>query len=78
MIKDKSRGRHHSPGYIKRFITESLGGEYVGIEQTDEDVNQLWYCKYLSAEIDHRKWQIEPAKSQPIIWTAAQISEHKP
>ncbi len=60
------------------FITESLGCEYVGIEQTDEDVSQLWYCKYLLAEIDHRKWQIEPAKSQPLIWAAAQISEHKP
>jgi len=59
------------------FVTESIGGEYVGIEQVDEDVSRLWYCDYLLARIDHKRWRIEPVKSQPLIWAAAQISEHK-
>jgi len=70
-------GDIHYPGK-RLFITESLGSEYVGIEQIDEDISRLWYCKYLLGEIDHRKWQVVPAKSQPLIWAAAQISEHKP
>ena len=60
------------------FATESLRGEYVGIEQVDEDVSLLWYCSYLLGQIDHRKWQIEPVKSRPLISAAAEISEHKP
>ncbi len=39
---------------------------------------ELWYCKYLLAEIDRRKWQIVLVKSQPLICAAAQIGEHKP
>lgn len=60
------------------FATESLRGEYVGIEQVDEDVSLLWYCNYLLGRIDHRKWRIVPAKSPPLISAAAEISEHKP
>ena len=60
------------------FLTESLGGEYIGIEQIDEDISLLWYCDYLLAEIDHRKWQVAPAKSRPLICAAAQISDYKP
>jgi len=60
------------------FGTESLRGEYAGIEQVDEDVSLLWYCSYLLGQIDHRKWQIEPVKSRPLISAAAEISEHKP
>lgn len=48
------------------FATESLRGEYVGIEQTDEDMSLLWYCSYLLGRIDHRKLQIVPAKNQPL------------
>jgi len=59
------------------FLTESLRGEYVGVEQISEDVCWLWYCDYLLARIDHKRWRIEPVKSQPLIWAAAQISEHK-
>ena len=53
------------------FATESLRGEYVGIEQVDEDVSLLWYCSYLLGRIDHRKWQIEPVKSQPLSSSAS-------
>ncbi len=60
------------------FTTESLGGEYVGIEQTDEDISLLWYCDYLLGRIDHKKWWIAPVKSQPLICAAAQISDYKP
>ena len=44
------------------FLTECLTGDYVGVEQIDEDTSKLWYCDYLLGRIDHRKWQIVPAK----------------
>jgi len=53
------------------FLTESLRGEDIGIEQISEDVSRLWYCDYLLGEIDHRKWQIGPVKSQPFILAAS-------
>ncbi len=53
------------------FVTESLRGEYVGIEQIDEDASQLWYCKYLLGWIDHSKWRIRPAESQPLSSAAS-------
>jgi transposase InsO family protein len=57
------------------FLTESLRGEYVGVEQVDEDVSWLWYCGYLLGEIDHRNWHIRPAKSRPLM--AGVNSSHK-
>jgi len=60
------------------FLTESLRGEYVGVEQIDEVLSWLWYCGYLLGEMDHRSWRIRASKSRPLIWAAAQISEHKP
>ena len=60
------------------FLTESLRGEYVGIEQVSEDNSLLWYCSYLLGRIDHKKLRIEPAKARPLIWAAAQISDYKP
>jgi len=53
------------------FVTESLRGEYVGIEQISEEVSCLWYCDYLLGHIDHRKWQLSPAKSQPLSSAAS-------
>ncbi len=53
------------------FVTESLRGEYVGVEQISEDMSRLWYCDYLLGQIDHRKWQISPAKSQPLSSAAS-------
>ena len=61
------------------FTTESLRGEYVGIEQIDEDISLLWYCNYLLGRIDHRKWRIIPAKPNRLSGQlAGQINEHKP
>lgn len=60
------------------FLTESLGGEYIGVEQISEDGSLLWYCNYLLGRLDHRRGLIEPAKSRPLISAAAEISEHKP
>ncbi len=45
------------------FVSESLGSQYVGIEQIDEDTSWLWYCAYLLGRIDHRNWQIRPLSS---------------
>jgi len=53
------------------FATESLRGEYVGIEQIDEAVSLLWYCSYLLGQIDHRKLQIGPAENQPLSSAAS-------
>jgi len=53
------------------FVTESLRGEYVGVEQIDEDVSLLWYCSYLLGRIDRRKWQIKTVKSQPLSSAAS-------
>jgi putative transposase len=56
---------HHGDVYYcgKRFfVTECLSGEYVGIEQIEEDRSRLWYCNYELGTIDHRKWQVTPAK----------------
>lgn len=71
---------HGDIRYLGRrlFTTESLGGEYVGIEQTGEDISILWYCDYLLGRIDHRKWQIAPGKSRSLICAYAQISGYKP
>jgi len=49
------------------FVSESLCNEYVGLERVDEDRSFLWYCNYLLGQIDHRKWQIWPAKKEPFI-----------
>jgi transposase InsO family protein len=64
---------HGDVYYLGRrlFATESLRGEYVGVEQVDEDVSLLWYCDYLLGRINHRKWQIEPVKSQPLSSAAS-------
>ena len=53
------------------FLTESLRGEYVGVEQISEDISYLWYCDYLLGRINHRKWQIKPVKSRPLISAAS-------
>jgi len=61
------------------FLTESLCGEYIGVEQIDEDISLLWYCKYLLGQLDHRKWAIKPAKPIGLsAQLAGQIKEHKP
>jgi len=53
------------------FVTECLRGEYVGVEQIDEDTSWLWYCNYLLGRIDLRKLQIEPVKSPPLSSAAS-------
>jgi len=61
------------------FITESLGDDCVGIERVDEDMSLLWYCGYPLGCIDHKKWQIGPAKIARVSpQPAAEIREHKP
>ena len=61
------------------FTTESLQGQYVGIEQIDEDTSLLWYCDYLLGRIDHRKWRIISAKPNSLSdQLAGQINEPKP
>ena len=60
------------------FTTESIGGEYVGIEQVSEDASWLWYCGYLLGLIDHRKWRIRPIRSRSLSSAEAELSDYKP
>lgn len=45
------------------YLSQSLSGQPVGIEQIDEDYSRVWYCSYLLGCVDHRNWRIIPAKS---------------
>ena len=61
------------------FATESLAGDYVGLEQIDEDTSLLWYCRYLLGRLDHRRWLLVPAESNRLsVQLAGQISTPKP
>ena len=61
------------------FVSQSLAGELVGVEQINEDNSRLWYCNYLLGQIDHRKWTLTPAKPSGLsVQLAGQINEHKP
>lgn len=49
------------------FLSECLIGEYVGLEQIDDDKSRLWYCNHELGEFDHKRWRIEPAKQYPLF-----------
>ena len=53
------------------FVSQSLQGEYVGLERIDDDMSLLWYCDYLLGQMDYREWKIRPVKNQPLISTAS-------
>ena len=58
------------------YVSQSLAGEWVGLEQIDEDCSRLWYCDYLLGQIDHHAWQIIQIKStrviRPASWTGSE------
>ena len=61
---------HHDDIYYsgrRFFVTERLSGEYVSIEQIEEDKSRLWYCNYELGTVDHRKWQVVPAESHALF-----------
>ena len=61
------------------FTTQSLAGQYIGIEQEDEDLSLLWYCGYLLGQLDHKTWRIGPPKSRRLSpQLAAGINAPKP
>jgi transposase InsO family protein len=45
------------------YLSQSLSGQPVGIEQIDEDYSRVWYCSYLLGCVDHRNWRMIPANS---------------
>ena len=45
------------------FLSESLSGEYIGLEQVDEDMSLLWYCDYLLGQLNHRRRRVEAVRS---------------
>jgi hypothetical protein len=49
------------------FVSECVGGEYIGIEQIEQDRSRLWYCNYELGTVDHRKWQVTPAKCRALL-----------
>jgi transposase InsO family protein len=58
------------------FVNGGLCHEYVGIERVDDDTSRLWYCNYELGTLDHRKWQIEPAKCCPLSAGASPCTAH--
>ncbi len=46
------------------FLSESLRGENVGLEEVSEDTSLLWYCDYLLGRLDHRRWRVEAVRSE--------------
>ena len=65
-----SRVQHHGDIYYfgrRFFVTECLSGEYVGIEQIDEDRSRLWYCNYELGTVDHQKWQVVPSECRALF-----------
>ena len=63
------------------YVSLPLAGEFVGIEQTDEDKCRLWYCDYLLGYIDCYAWKIIPAKAtryvRPASWTGSEYKSEK-
>jgi len=84
---DPFRVRHvRTGGEIKLnnnllYVSQGLAGQWVGIEQTDEDSSRLWYCNYLLGQIDHRNWTIIPAKLtcniSPGTWATSKHNSKK-
>ena len=71
---DVTRVQLHGDIRIKNrrlFISQSLGDQYIGIEQVSEDFSLLWYCDYPLGQIDHREWKIKAVQNQPLISTAS-------
>jgi len=63
------RVQHHGDVYyrgVRFFVTECLSGEYIGIEQAEDDRSRLWYYRYELGTVDHRKWQVAPAKCRAL------------
>jgi len=76
------RVRPHGDIYYqgrRLFVTESLAGDYVGLESIDEDTSLLWYCRYVLGRLDHRRWLLVPAEPNRLsVQLAGQISPHQP
>lgn len=45
----------------RMFVSETLGGQWVGLERVGETRSLLWYCDYLLGEIDHETWTLYAA-----------------
>jgi len=45
------------------FLSESLRGEYIGLEQVSENMSYLWYCDYLLGHLDHRRRRVDGVRS---------------
>ena len=59
------------------FLSESLGGEYVGLEPIADDRSRLWYCHYQVGELDHRRWKIKQAIQCPLFAEVNPCPAHK-
>lgn len=59
------RGEIYLGGKVM-FLSESLMGEYVGIEQIEERTSRLWFCNYMLGTFDHESRRIKPAKMYPL------------
>jgi transposase InsO family protein len=58
------------------FVTESLAGEYIGLEPIAEDKSRLWYCDYELGVLNHREWRIEQVYRHPLLAGASPCTAH--
>jgi putative transposase len=49
------------------YLSESLGGEYVGLDMIDDDKSTIWFYDYKLGTLDHRTKTVEPAKCYPFL-----------
>lgn len=63
--KVQENGRFNYNGY-ELFLSESLYGEYIGIEKISEDESSLWYSNYHLGILNHRVLEIKPSKCQSL------------
>jgi len=48
------------------FLSEALIGEYIGLEQIEENKSRLWFCDYMLGTLDHESRRVKPVKMYPL------------
>jgi hypothetical protein len=70
------RGEIYLGGKVM-FLSESLMGEYVGIERVEENKSRLWFCNYMLGTFDHENRRVKPAKMYPLFAGVNPCPAHK-
>jgi transposase InsO family protein len=60
-VHPKGELRHNG----RIYLSEALGGEYIGLEMIDNDKSTIWFYDYKLGTLDHRTNGVEPASCYP-------------